>query len=552
MNTGKEFSITVKEKILLHLLNYSKYSDELEVPPEVTQQGIAQSINALRPHVSLALKDFNNQNFVSERKANIQKGKRKQKVYFLKPEGMTNALGLRARVENFKVSVRDRAGVEKEKRIGDISKSSKVSLLTVINSISEDGMVDLGSLGQRPQPRAVKPQPQVVKPAPPQPAPIPRARPAQPQPVTPAGVRPHVPPAQAQYPSQYPYPYYYPPQPGYYPQQEMPEWQKERIIKSNKIIFGAGYFLLVLGAVLGLLSFPFENFLFFLAGLIFIIIGIVILPVAIFEVRWVEDLKRYMMTLVILTIFTIIIFYYFAILEIDSDAETFIFRYEIITWFVIISTFFGVLGFGKFIPQPVRATLGRSIGVALVIYSPFGAIIGQINIFTSLFWLIIAIAAFFVGHELDENAVRSESIHDSIKTMHTSIAMGAGLGIIFCGVGLLLDGGELNVFHYTVIILWFMVAARFISITILKNSDKIMEGLVAAVPIFISVLLLFFGVFLVMIDKSMEAMIEVLLALVIGGYAAKRLLGIDLDKHTVSLILLLLVAETASLVVFLI
>ena len=115
-----------------------------------------------------------------------------------------------------------------------------------------------------------------------------------------------------------------------------------------------------------------------------------------------------------------------------------------------------------------------------------------------------------------------------------------------------MDGGELNVFHYTVIILWFMVAARFISITILKNSDKIMEGLVAAVPIFISVLLLFFGVFLVMIDKSMEAMIEVLLALVIGGYAAKRLLGIDLDKHTVSLILLLLVAETASLVVFLI
>jgi hypothetical protein len=331
----------------------------------------------------------------------------------------------------------------------------------------------------------------------------------------------------------------------------MQDWQKERIIKHNKIIFGSGYFLLVLGAILGLLSFPFENFLFFLAGLIFIIIGIVMLPVAIFEVRWVEDLKRYMMTLTILTIFTIIIFYYFAILEIDSDAETFIFRYETLNWFVIIATFFGVMGFGKFIPQPVRATLGRSIGVALVIYSPFGAIIGQINVFTSLFWLIIAISAFFVGHELDENAVKSDNIQDSIKTMHGSIAMGAGLGIIFCGIGLLLGGGDLTLFQTSAIILWFAVAARFISITILKNSDKIMEGLVAAVPIFISVLLLFFGVFLVMINKSMEAMIEVLLALVIGGYAAKRLLGIDLDKHAVSLILLLLVAEVVTFVNFL-
>lgn len=542
MNTGKGFSITVKEKILLHLLNYSKYSDELEVPPEVTQQGIAQSIHALRPHVSLALKDFNNQNFVSERKANIQKGKRKQKVYFLKPEGMTNALGLRTRVENFKVRVRDRSGAEKVQKLGDLSKSTKLGLIQVINSTSEDGTIDLGSLGQRSQPRVVKPQPQVVKPAPPQPVPIPRAQPAQPQQV----------PAQAQYPPQYPYPYYYPPRPGYYPQPEMPEWQKERIIKSNKIIFGAGYFLTVLGAVLGLLSFPFENFLFFLVGLIFIIIGIVILPVAIFEVRWVEDLKRYMMTLTILTIFTIIIFYYFAILEVTSDGDAFIFRYEIITWFVIIATFFGVLGFGKFIPQPVRATLGRSIGVALVIYSPFGAIIGQINIFTSLFWLIIAIAAFFVGHELDENAVKAENIQESIKAMHGSIAVGAGLGIIFCGTGLLLDGGDLTLFHYTVIILWLAVAARFISITILKDSDKIMDGLVAAVPIFISVLLLFFGVFLVIINKSMEAMIEVLLALVIGGYCAKRLLGIDMDKHTVSLILLLLIAEVASLVNFLI
>jgi hypothetical protein len=257
------------------------------------------------------------------------------------------------------------------------------------------------------------------------------------------------------------------------------------------------------------------------------------------------------MTITVLTIFTIVIFFYFAILEITTDAGPYVFRDEIYTWFVIIATFFGVLGFARFIPQQVRATLGRSIGVALVIYSPFGAITGQIDIFTALFWLIIAIASFYIGHDLDENVKMAVTFQDSVRTVHTSLSLGAGLGIIFCGIGLILDGGDLTVFHYTVIILWFAVAIRSISITPLKNSDKIMEGLVASIPIYVSILLLFFGVFLMVIGKSLEAMIEVLLALVIGGYCAERLWKSELDKHTVSLILMILAAEVATLTMFL-
>jgi len=539
LSNGKDLSVTVKEKILLHLLSYSKYSDELEVPSEVTQQGIARSINALRPHVSMAVKDLKDQKFISERTASIKKGRRKQKVYFLEPEGMTNALELRARVENFKINIRDGSGTEKVQRLGDYSKIARIGLVQVVNSISDDGVIYLSMPTKRPVPAVPKPQPAVATPPQPRPVPTPRVAPAQPQPQ----------PAQAGYQPHYPYPY--PPYPGYYPQQELPEWQKERIIKSNKVVFGFGYILMVAGAIIGLLSFPLENFLYFLAGLLMMIFGFVMLPVAIYEVGWVEDLKRYMMTLTVLTMFTIVVFYIFAIQEVANDEGPYVFRSEVITWFVIIATFFGVLGYGKFIPQPVRSTLGRSIGVGLVIYSPFGAITYQIDLFTAMFWLIIAIAAFSIGSELDENAVKAGSIQESIKTMHGSLALGAGLGIIFCGVGLLLDGGELTLFHYTVILLWLAVAVRFISITALKSSDKIMEGLVAAVPIFISVMLLFFGVFLAVINKSMEAMIEVLLALVIGGYCAKRLLGIELDKHTVSLILLLLVAEVATFVNFL-
>ncbi len=44
--------LTAKERILLHLLEFTKYADSVEVPPGMTQEGIAQTAWILVPHVT--------------------------------------------------------------------------------------------------------------------------------------------------------------------------------------------------------------------------------------------------------------------------------------------------------------------------------------------------------------------------------------------------------------------------------------------------------------------------------------------------------------------
>ncbi len=543
MNANKGISITVKDKIFLHLLSYTKYSDELEVPPEVTQLGIAQAIDALRPHVSLALKDLKEQNQVSERKANVMKGKRKQKVYFIEPDGMANALALKAKVGNLKISVRDKSGLRKGQKVMDISKSLKLDLVQILNSVSDDGILDLTTTVKKPQPTpspAIA-TPKLVKPpaaSPVPPRPVPSAAPAQPRPTVAAAA----PPGQSYYQQQYPY---YPYAPGYPP--VMSEWEQQRAIKNNKISFSMGYIFIILGALLGILFIDSENFIELIFGIIFFILGIVILPVATVELWYYEDLRRYLLTLVTITIFAIVIFFYFAIIEATSDAESFIFRYETLSWFVIIGTFFGILTLGKFIPQTTRAEFGKVIGIALMIFAPVGAIIDYINMFTAIFWMIIAIAAIFVGNELSESDVKPENLSQSLKAMHSSIAMGTGLGIIFCLVSFGMIGAVETSLQYLLIIIWFVTAATLMIAPFKGHSEKMIEGLAAALPIYIAVLLLFFGIFLIYYNRSIEGLIEVLLAALVGGYSLRKIAKTVQNKYSIAIVTLFLVAEVMSL-----
>ncbi|MCK5559870.1 MAG: hypothetical protein KAJ51_04730 [Thermoplasmata archaeon] len=545
MSANKGFSITVKEKILLHLLSYTKYSDELEVPPAVTQQGIAQSINALRPHVSLALKDLKEQSQISERKANIQKGKRKQKVYFIEPDGMANALAIKTKAGNLKISVRDKTGIKKGQKVIDISKNLKLDLVRILNSVADDGLLDLTTTVKKPQP----PVPTVAKPksvqAPPAappvpPRPLPGVAPA-PQPRPTVAVA--VPPGHRYYQQQYPY---YPYRPDYYPP-EIPEWAQQRLIRNNKIAFAIGYIFIILGALFGVLFVESANFIELILGIIFFILGIVIMPVATLELWYYEDLRQYLLTLITITIFAIIIFIYFAIQEITSDAEPFIFRYETLSWFVIIGTFFGILTLGKFIPQPTRAEFGKVIGIALMIFAPVGAIIDYINMFTAIFWMIVAIAAIFVGNELSASEIKSASLAESFKSMHSSLTMGAGLGIIFCEVAFIMIGAVTTSYQYLVFIVWLAVSAALIIAPLKQYSKEMLGGLVVALPIYIAIILLFFGIFLIYYNKSIEGLIEILLAALVAGYSIRKIAKSVQNKYSMAIILLVLTAEVVSL-----
>ncbi len=85
-------SITVGERIVLHLNQFSKYQDDFDVPIDVSQDGIASALRISRAHAAIELKKLKEAGEVTERLAHIKRGKTKRKVYFLSPKGSDRAL----------------------------------------------------------------------------------------------------------------------------------------------------------------------------------------------------------------------------------------------------------------------------------------------------------------------------------------------------------------------------------------------------------------------------------------------------------------------------
>jgi len=88
-------SLTVKEKILLHLFDYNRFAEGYEAPPEVTQEAIAQAVGIRVHHVSQYMKPLISESFVEERTSHVRGRPRRRKVYFLTPGGRGHVAALR-------------------------------------------------------------------------------------------------------------------------------------------------------------------------------------------------------------------------------------------------------------------------------------------------------------------------------------------------------------------------------------------------------------------------------------------------------------------------
>src|SRR3990172_4410916 len=88
-------SLTVKEKILLHLFDYNRFAEGYEAPPEVTQEAIAQAVGIRVHHVNQYVKPLISESFVEERTSHVRGRARRRKVYFLTPSGRGHVAALR-------------------------------------------------------------------------------------------------------------------------------------------------------------------------------------------------------------------------------------------------------------------------------------------------------------------------------------------------------------------------------------------------------------------------------------------------------------------------
>ena len=98
--------LTVGERIILHLAQFSKYQDEYDVPFDVSQDGIASALRISRAHAAIELKKLRDGDDIVERLAHIRKGRNRRKVYFLTMRGVDKARRIRDFAEKEGIDVR--------------------------------------------------------------------------------------------------------------------------------------------------------------------------------------------------------------------------------------------------------------------------------------------------------------------------------------------------------------------------------------------------------------------------------------------------------------
>lgn len=99
--------VTIRERILLHLDRF-KMIDEDEVynlPFDLTQDGIASSVGISRAHASLELKKLRQTGKVKENQVHVIGSGIRRRVYYLEPEGKTEAEHLKQKFKEAGVPV---------------------------------------------------------------------------------------------------------------------------------------------------------------------------------------------------------------------------------------------------------------------------------------------------------------------------------------------------------------------------------------------------------------------------------------------------------------
>jgi len=96
---SRKLKLSRMEKILLHLNKFNRFKEIIEVPPSITQEGIAKATGLALPKVSTTVKKLKENGFVDERVLHIQGNKRRKKAYFLTDAGIRAAASLRIGLE---------------------------------------------------------------------------------------------------------------------------------------------------------------------------------------------------------------------------------------------------------------------------------------------------------------------------------------------------------------------------------------------------------------------------------------------------------------------
>ncbi len=137
--------MTVKDRILLHLLEYWGIPERGDWPPGLTQVGIAAGVGITRGHAAVVLPELVRSGHVDVRIDRVKGRARRVKIYTLTFKGGTTAGELaRALLESTVTAVDDTG--EWDIPLDGLVQVHKIDMLTALASMDEGGRVDLRGL----------------------------------------------------------------------------------------------------------------------------------------------------------------------------------------------------------------------------------------------------------------------------------------------------------------------------------------------------------------------------------------------------------------------
>src|SRR3989475_8557419 len=144
---GPVLRLTVKERILLHLFEFTKFAESIDVTQAITQTGIATATRIEVQHVMQYTRPLLKEGLVRERLAHIKGSSRRRKVYDLTDSGKMAAVRLREVVKSEVVRVRDSSGT-REAPIAEVLKQAGpgTALVEIVRQAMDPGVVDLTAL----------------------------------------------------------------------------------------------------------------------------------------------------------------------------------------------------------------------------------------------------------------------------------------------------------------------------------------------------------------------------------------------------------------------
>ena len=136
--------LTVKERILLHLLESTHPTDDPEVSPALAQEGVTRGAGIERRHLAQFVRPLMEDGLVLERLGHVSGIRQRRKVYELTALGRTEASRLRQKVNDRVVRIRD-GDVVREGSLHEALQGigTRKSLLEAIRQVDQAGILDL-------------------------------------------------------------------------------------------------------------------------------------------------------------------------------------------------------------------------------------------------------------------------------------------------------------------------------------------------------------------------------------------------------------------------